>query len=159
MLFQLTFLSQDHTTSVWNITVHWTSHYDLAEKICKEFCIHRFRKKSWNQITKKVTSMIWQNFFLCLLFSEKSMSPKPLDWSEGQTHGWILPIFVVYYNQINLILCRRSCFHRVWLLLSSNHRRKVCRLISQIKLVKIVDNWGHSRWKGLKLQQIELKLI
>ena len=23
-------------------------------------------------------------------------------------------IFTVYYNQINLILCRRSCFHRVW---------------------------------------------
>ena len=25
------------------------------------------------------------------------------------------------------------------------------------KLVKIVANWGHSRWKGLKLQEIRVK--
>ena len=95
--------------------------------------------------------MIWQIFYVGALLSFKKMSPKPSTQSGGQTHGWILPIFVVYSHQIDLILCRRSCFHRVWFPLSSNHRRKVCRLIitffTQYILIKVSHSHFEPKWK------------
>ena len=38
----------------------------------KKSAIRQFFKKSWNQSAQKVTYMIWQNLFLCVLFSEEA---------------------------------------------------------------------------------------
>ena len=61
MLLQNQFepIAHGHTTSFWNITIHWTSHDDLTEKNSESF----------------VTCQI--------MFSSKSSNQ-----SEGQEHGW-----------------------------------------------------------------------
>ena len=105
-----------HTESFWNITIQWTSHDDLTEKICREFSIHRFWKKSWNQSAKNITKTIWQNFFLSSL---KNVSKTFI--SIWRPNAWVDPLeknnlsYTFYW-----ICCRLSPFHREWPQLATN---------------------------------------
>ena len=78
---------------------------------------------------------------------------KSSNQSGGQTHGLILPIFVVFYNRFKSILCRQSCFHREWLLFSRIYMVLKFPCISKFKIIHILIKSSHSRWKKLDLQR------
>ena len=65
-----------HTASFWDITIQWTSHDDLTEKL---------------PILKAIKKILLQWFdriyFACAFFFEEEMLS---DQSGGQTHGLIL---------------------------------------------------------------------
>ena len=79
--------------------------------------------------------------------------PKPCNLSGGQTHGLILPIFVFFYNRFKSILCRRSRFHREWLLFSRISMVLKFPCISKFKNIHILIKASHSRWKQLGLHR------
>ena len=145
-----------HTASFWNITILWTSHADLTENCRFWKVILKIREI---RVVRRLLKWFDKFFMFELCWVLKKMSPKPSTQSGGQTHGWILLILVVYSNQIDLILCRQSCFHCVWLPLLSNLCRKVCRLIITFFTQYILIKVSHSRWIQLVLQKIEWKLI
>ena len=107
----------------------------------------------WNQSPNKVTSMTWQIFFLRALLQKSSFKMVSLKPSAGQTHGLILPIFVFFYNRFKSILCRRSRFHREWLLFSRISMVLKFPCISKFKILHILIESSHSRWKQLVLQR------
>ena len=115
-----------HTKAFWNITVHWTSHYDLTEKNSVDIC-----------------------------HFPEMIRPKPCNLSGGQTHGWILPIFAVFSNQIDSILCRQSCFHRVWLPFPIIYTILNLSFVKKVWFIKILSKESYPRWKQLNLQTVE----
>ena len=72
-----------HTASFWNINIQWTSHDDLTEKLVlvkpPQMEAGFFVKSQSVALTFSIWRFFWTEIW-----------HKPLNWSGGQTHGWIL---------------------------------------------------------------------
>ena len=139
-----------HTASFWNITIQCTFHDDLTEKtvlpklpmIMIFFCQMAKIKTTSCDFTEKllVSNFIgWPN--LQIILEAKSMN-------ESSWNFFSIISFLFYFLQIKSFPPWMACFN-------SNINDLDFVTKNKLKLVKIVANWGHSRWKGLKLQKIE----
>ena len=110
-----TIWSPTHTTSFWNITIQWTSHDDLIEKICMKFCIPWFWKKSWKQGQKNL--LIWFDRISFARAVFKRMKTFKLIWRpNARTNSLEKRILYISFNSI---CCSLSPFHREWPQLST----------------------------------------
>ena len=111
-------------------------------------------KNSWNLSVKKVTLLIWQIFFASAKESVLKNVSKTFK-SNWRLNAWMDPVhffsivqFLFDSLQVKLLSPWMAWFNSKVddLNFVLNHKSK---------LVNIVANWGHSRWKGLILQKIE----
>ena len=139
-----------HTTSFWNIIIHRIFHDDLTEKLVSLFSKAKFVK--WQKcktalcdLTEKllVSNFIgWPN--LQIILEAKSMD-------ESSWKKILLYQFLLYFVQFKSFLPWMAYYN-------SNINDLDFVTKDKSKLVKIVANWGHSRWKQPNLQKIELRL-
>ena len=136
-----------HTTSFCNIIIQLTSHDDLTEKLIS--WVSAAKLVRWQnvklQLCDLTEKLFVSNFIgrpnLQIILEVKSMDESP--WKKI-----LLYQFLLYFLKFKSFSPWMACFNQYFHDLNFFSKCKS-------KLVKIVTNWGHSRWKGPVLQKLE----
>ena len=132
------------TASFWIIIIQWTSHDNLTEKISCFISIAKLVK--WQRcktaICDLTEKLLASNFVIF-----KSIW-RPNAWMDPLEICFLLYQFLIYFLQEKSFSPWMACF-------KSNVNDLDCVSTDKSKIIKIVANWGHSRWKQLNLQKIE----
>ena len=118
-----------------------------GNKILPIYIVSSAKLVKWQNV--KLHFVIWQKNCLCLTSLDDQIFKsfwKPNPWMNFLDFFFLLYHFLFYFLQIKSFPPWMAGFN-------SNINDLDFVTKKKLKLVKIVANWGHSRWKGLKLQK------
>ena len=142
---EMCYFIRDHT-KVQSVCKYFFSYFRI-------FLFHyrTGHKSFWNIIIQRISHDDLTEKLLVSNFIGRPNLQIILEAKSMDEFSWKKSCYIILYS----IFCSLSPFHREWLAFIQNNNGLDFLPKGKSKLVKIVANWGHSRWKQLNLQKIE----